>query len=280
MSGTVNVSRSLWDDTTFKDSEMSQREAWIWLIAEASWKERVKRFGSVEIKTERGQVAVSTRFMARAWMWSEARVRRYLDMLENRRMVCRKIDAGVTVITICKYDEYQNGPPKSDAAATQQSTQQRRTADANEKKGERRVKEGKKEYGGVSGEKEPDLLSTEDAPKVDPLEDTLEKLYAIFPKRRDGKYSTPAAIRPALKTALKKISISELLRCAENYAASGNHKDGEFARKAVNWLKDEEWQNYASVHVQEEQLTPQQQRWREIAARHEAEKERERGGRE
>ena len=29
MAGTVNVSRDLWDDPTFKDSEMSQREAWI-----------------------------------------------------------------------------------------------------------------------------------------------------------------------------------------------------------------------------------------------------------
>ena len=35
MSGTINISRAIWDDTTFRDSEMSQREAWIWLVAEA-----------------------------------------------------------------------------------------------------------------------------------------------------------------------------------------------------------------------------------------------------
>lgn len=149
MAGTVNVSRDLWDDTTFKDSEMSQREAWIWMIAEASWKARDRRFGTAEISLQRGQLAASSRFMAKAWMWSEPRVRRYLDMLENRRMISRVTDAGVTVITICKYDEYQNGSRVSDAPSTQQPTQDRRTTDANDKKGERR-EEGKKEDTDVS----------------------------------------------------------------------------------------------------------------------------------
>lgn len=140
MAGTVNVSRDLWDDPTFKDSEMSQREAWIWMIAEASWKARVKRFGSVEVELQRGQLAASSRFMAKAWMWSEPRVRRYLDMLENRRMITRVTDAGVTVITISKYNDYQNGPRVTDAPATQEPTQDRRTSDANYNKGEIRDK--------------------------------------------------------------------------------------------------------------------------------------------
>ena len=139
MAGTINVSRDLWDDPTFKDSEMSQREAWVWMIAGASWKARTKRIGSAELELQRGQLAASTRFMAKAWMWSEPRVRRYLDMLENRRMIRREIDAGITVITICKYDEYQNVPSDSDAPATQQPTHQRRTSDANYNKGEIRV---------------------------------------------------------------------------------------------------------------------------------------------
>lgn len=141
MSGTVNIARALWDDPTFRDTEMSQREAWIWLIAEASWRPRTKRIGTKEIELSRGQVAASTRFLAAAWEWSEPKVRRYLDMLENRRMITRVTDAGVTVITICKYDDYQSKPRDDDAAPTQQPTQDRRTADANENKGEIKVKE-------------------------------------------------------------------------------------------------------------------------------------------
>lgn len=141
MAGTVNIARALWDDPTFRDSEMSQREAWIWLIAEASWRPRVKRIGTKEIELARAQVAASTRFLAAAWEWSEPKVRRYLDMLENRRMITRATDAGVTIITICKYDDYQSKPRDGDAATTQQPTQDRRTADANDNKGEIRKEE-------------------------------------------------------------------------------------------------------------------------------------------
>lgn len=139
MSGTVNITRALWDDPTFKDGEMTQREAWIWLIAEASWKGRAKRIGSIEVSLQRGQLAASTRFMAAAWMWSEPRVRRYLEMLENRRMIERVTDAGVTVITICNYEKYQTKGRVADATSTQQPTQDRRTTDANENQGERKI---------------------------------------------------------------------------------------------------------------------------------------------
>lgn len=130
MSGTVNISRDLWDDTTFKDSEMSQREAWIWMIAEASWKARSRRFGSIEVNLKRGQLAASSRFLAKAFMWSEPKVRRYLDSLEKRRMVERVTGAGITVITICNYDAYQGAPSVADAAPTHQPTQPRRSFDA------------------------------------------------------------------------------------------------------------------------------------------------------
>ena len=138
--GTINVARALWDDTTFRDSEMSQREAWIWLIVEASWKPRTVRVGSIELSLVRGQLAHSTRHLAKEWQWSEARVRRYLDMLENRRMVERVTDAGITVLSICNYDIYQNAGRDGDAPADETPTQERRTSDANHKKGERRGK--------------------------------------------------------------------------------------------------------------------------------------------
>lgn len=156
MSGTVNVARAIWDDPTFKDSEMSQREAWIWMIAEASWKDRIKRVGNAEIALKRGQLVASTRFLAKAWLWSEPRVRRYFEMLENRRMISRVTDAGVTVISICKYDDYQNTPRVDDAPATHHATQDRRTSDANDNKGEIRGK-GKEEepIGSLSADADP-----------------------------------------------------------------------------------------------------------------------------
>lgn len=135
MSGTINISRDLWDDDAFRDEPFTQREAWVWMVAEASWRARYKPVGIYKVWTERGQLAVSTRFLARAWKWSDSRVRRYLDMLENRRMIARVTDAHATIITICKYDIYQSKASVDDAQSTHQPTHRRRTGDANENKG-------------------------------------------------------------------------------------------------------------------------------------------------
>lgn len=166
MTGTVNTTRELWDDPSFQESEMSQRGAWIWLIAKASWKPRVTRIGNRKIPLGRAQVAAATRYLAKAWCWSEPKVRRYLSKLENRRMISRVTDAGVTVITICKHEKYQNKPRDGDSVSTQQPTQDRRTADANENKGEIKIKE---EEGARAREAE-FLISVREAVGIDPAD--------------------------------------------------------------------------------------------------------------
>ena len=134
MSGTINIARDLWDDAAFQDEPFSEREAWVWLIAEASWKPRERRVGKVVVSLSRGQLAHSTRYLADIWKWSHAKVRRLLDRLERRNMIRREPGTGVTVISIIKYDTYQNGGKPSGTAAAQQ----RHKREEGGKKGERR----------------------------------------------------------------------------------------------------------------------------------------------
>ena len=255
MAGTVNIARGLWDDPTFKDAEMSQREAWIWMIAEASWKDRTKRVGSTEIELERAQLAASTRFMAAAWMWSEARVRRYLDMLENRRMIQRKIDAGVTVITICKYDDYQAQPKDIDAAATQQSTQQRRTVDANEKKGERREKEGEEDIRRFSA----DLLGNE-AAEISVKADRFDEFWKVYP----GKHGKPAAKKAWVK-ALKRSSADQIIAAARVYAGQVAGNDPKYTKWPQGWLNEERFLDDDLQPVHKPNLSVEERRARMIA---------------
>jgi len=138
MSGTINVSRDLWDDPAFQNEPFSEREAWVWMISEASWKARDRRVGKVVVSLDRGQLAHSTRFLSDAWKWSHAKVRRFLDRLETRNMIRREPGTGVTVISIMKYDTYQSGGKPSGTAPAQH----RHSSGTNEKKGERRGKEG------------------------------------------------------------------------------------------------------------------------------------------
>jgi hypothetical protein len=107
-----------------------ESEAWQWLLFEAAYTDRLYRAGSIVVQLKRGQVAHSTRFMAKAWGWSEAKVRRFLTCLKKGAMIDAAADAGVTVISICNYDKYQsaggNYDAASDAATDAEATQQRR----------------------------------------------------------------------------------------------------------------------------------------------------------
>lgn len=61
--------------------------------------------------------------MAKAFGWSEPRVRRFLNRLKADAMIDAASDAGQTVITICHYDKYQApqeaSPPIEDSIPTQ-----------------------------------------------------------------------------------------------------------------------------------------------------------------
>ena len=147
--GTFAVSRGIWSHPAFKREEFTEREAFMWLVSEASWKPRVTRVGDFVVPLERGQLAVSQRFCAKAWGWTVSKVRRFFTRMQKLDMISPKTDAGVTVITVCNYDTYQPGDARADAGPTQG----RRRADANEKTDGIQREEVEKEDTSVSSQK-------------------------------------------------------------------------------------------------------------------------------
>lgn len=180
MSGTVNIARSLFDHAVFNDEPLTQREAWIWLIMEASWKPRARRVGSVVVQTLRGQVASSVRFMAGAWKWTPAKVQRYLKRLEKMEMIQSQADTGVTVVTICNYDEYQSGGKAADTGPIQD----RYRTDTNEKKDEIR-EEGKRE-----DDADASLLVAPPTPGP-----SFEDFWSVWPLGKISKQNAEKAFR-------------------------------------------------------------------------------------
>ena len=137
--GVFAVDRGIWDhDVLSENQPFSRREAWLWLLSEAAWKPHRRRIIGRSIELDRGQYAGSLRFIASKWQWSEPRVRRFLSALISSEMVDAKTDAGVTVITICKYDEYQRVSLPGDAMRNSDvdagATQERRKVEDKEDK--------------------------------------------------------------------------------------------------------------------------------------------------
>ena len=112
MTGTVNISRTIFEDAAFKSEPFTEREAFIWMIMEArySCEPKERRVGGAVVTVGRGQFAASVRFMAEAWGWTKSRVDRYLKRAAGMKLVCVESGTGVNLITICEYEDSQNAP--------------------------------------------------------------------------------------------------------------------------------------------------------------------------
>jgi hypothetical protein len=117
--GYIAVDRGIFDHPVFAPEAFTEREAWIWMIAEAAWRPCTVRVGRSLVQVGRGQFVHSLRFMATRWRWSEARVRRFLGRLSDRRtgdaLIVVLATHEATQITICNYDKYQDGRRTGDA---------------------------------------------------------------------------------------------------------------------------------------------------------------------
>ena len=105
--GVFAVDRGIWSHPVFSDEPFTEREAWMWLVSEASYKPRKKRVGNAVADLRRGQLAASLRFIAKAWSWNHHKVARFLARLKTETMIEHQTSHDYTTITICNYDTYQ-----------------------------------------------------------------------------------------------------------------------------------------------------------------------------
>jgi hypothetical protein len=107
MSGYVRLYRSLVSEhPAFRND--SEAMAFAWLVAKAAWQPARVRYKERIISLNRGQLAISQRDMARALDRDKAWVERLWKRLKAEAMIAVDSEAGVAVITICKYEQYQS----------------------------------------------------------------------------------------------------------------------------------------------------------------------------
>lgn len=135
MSGFYLMHRGWQDHSIFRNEAFSRRDAFVWMIEEAAFQDGEVWIGGTMLRLKRGQFSHSLRFMAKAWKWDEAKVRRFLKSTQEAKIIDASTDAGQTVITICNYDKYQTVSPQDDAPIDAAATQQRRGSDAKNKEG-------------------------------------------------------------------------------------------------------------------------------------------------
>lgn len=108
MSGFVLIHRRVYDNPVFAD--FAESSAFVWMIIQAQWRTKKVRYKDRIIELERGQLALSTRDLARKMGWSQSRAQRFTSRLTDAAMIGSHSGSGVNVITICNYNKYQIDP--------------------------------------------------------------------------------------------------------------------------------------------------------------------------
>jgi hypothetical protein len=117
--GWIQLHRRIFDHDMFDGEPMSSREAWIWLIANAAYRDTTHKVGSKRILVPRGSIVTTLRDLAAAFGWeSDKRVRGFLARLCDEGMVevgsSGQRRGSRTHIEILNYDDYQTSQ-KQDA---------------------------------------------------------------------------------------------------------------------------------------------------------------------
>ena len=130
----IAVSVEVFDHEILHGDPYSRRDAWLWLIANAAWKDHETRTRGGVIKLRRGEVLAGLDHLAKTWDWSVKRVRTFLRDLVAAGMI-EKGQAKTqyaTVYLLTKYDTYQ----------TATANEARPEASEGQAKGTREAREG------------------------------------------------------------------------------------------------------------------------------------------
>lgn len=230
--GVFAVDRGIFTDPDFADEPFTEREAFLWLVAEAAWKERRVRSGSSTVDIQRGQLCHSVRFMAEAWRWSKSRVDRFLSRLENRDTIRRNNGTAQSVVTICKYEEFQRvSMPERDSNGTPAGTEM----------GQRR-------------DKLEDIknIKTHTSSTASDRRIFREAFWPKYPKRQGSNPPDPAEAA-YLKAIKNGATHEEIAAGLEGYSAqcrSTEILNTKFVAMASTWLNQGRWKEFVGPRAQ------------------------------
>lgn len=104
----IYLDRGILDHWTYKDKPFNRSMAWIDLLLIANHKTYTTMWKGKKTTFKRGDVNLSLTELSKRWGWSRGKTRRFILSLEMDGMVNAKRTADGTVITLVKYDDFQN----------------------------------------------------------------------------------------------------------------------------------------------------------------------------
>lgn len=238
-SGFVLIHRSLFGNPHFRGRD--DEYAAVWLIAHAAWEPTTIRVNRVPVRLDRGQCAYAVSYLAQAWECSKATAHARLRFLERTGFIQTQAERDYTVITICKYSEYQLSP---NADRTQGKTPAEREPNAdrtnkNEGNQGNKSNEGNGEHRSQSVPRAAEPAPRADVTDQEHLDALFDEWWAQYPRYRRGSKG-PTRKKWLSVVRRKQATPSDLMAGLMRYNAAG-YAVSQFACGAERWLNDERW---------------------------------------
>ena len=111
MAGWIKIHRDIATHWIFQDE--CKFKWWIDLLLMASYEDNKQLVGDRLVEVKRGQMIVSLSFLSKRWGKAKGTILKFLELLESNHMIDRCTDRKVTILTICKYESYQEAEKQS-----------------------------------------------------------------------------------------------------------------------------------------------------------------------
>ena len=118
--GWITLHRSLLDNFLWEDKPFTKGQAWVDLLLSANHEDKKFMFDGSVVEVKRGQKITSIRQLSERWGWSTTKTKKFLNVLQNEKMLTYFSNSKKTTYTIVNYNKYQNlDNSKSNTEVTQ-----------------------------------------------------------------------------------------------------------------------------------------------------------------
>jgi len=207
--GYLKFYRQLIEHKVWFLDRFSRGQAWVDLIALASFADTYFFIGGYRVDVKRGQLAWSILKLSKRWWWDRDTVKRFLNFLDFEGMISYKCHNRTTLITIVNYEKWQNNTTPDAAPDTTPDT----TPDAAHNK-KYKKNNNKNIYTGF-----------------------FDEVWEMYPNK-DGKAQ---ALRHFKKSVLTESDYLNIKKALENYLDCSKVKSG-YIKNGSTWFNN--WRDW------------------------------------
>ncbi len=167
-------------------------------------------------------------------------------------MIDTRADTGITVISICKYDDYQGDDPDDDTVDAELATSDRQATDkpaTSDRHKTEELKHSRREEGNLP-QGEPGLFALGGQALVKSVKPARKSRHEYTPEFEDWwpryprKEDKPAAFKAYQRVLSEgRGTVPELAAGADRYALERRSENPKFTKHPSTWLNNDAWNN-------------------------------------